>query len=266
MIKYIKFYNFGGQKMIIGSNAGHTKSGLGSGSIDLLSESICTRQINNYFIKGLSNINEHKVFDFTVDYSNNYLSEIVYLANKQKLDYAISHHLNHSDDNSANGVEVWIYDIHDKETYNLASRICEELSKIGFKNRGVKENKKFYWLKNTNAKAMIIEYLFCSNKKDVGLYNPQLLANSVIKAITNNYHIAEEIKKYKNGDYDTRAIVINTKGLGLNVRADRTSTSLSLGKLKEGQEIVVNYCLNNWFSTYALGKLGYISGEYIKLL
>ena len=172
MIKYIKFYNFGGQKMIIGSNAGHTKSGLGSGSIDLLSESICTRQINNYFIKVLSNIKEHKVFDCTVDYSNNYLSEIVYLANKQKLDYAISHHLNHSDDNSANGVEVWIYDIHDKETYNLASRICEELSKIGFKNRGVKENKKFYWQekKAYNHIAGLLEIRqskLCSNKPSI---------------------------------------------------------------------------------------------------
>ena len=41
--------------MIIGSNAGHTKSGVGSGAVGFLSESICTRQINNYFIKGIEN-------------------------------------------------------------------------------------------------------------------------------------------------------------------------------------------------------------------
>lgn len=187
-----------------------------------MSESICTRQINNYFIKGLSNNKNYKVIDCTVDYSSNYLNEATYLANKQKLDFAISHHLNHSNAPSSNGIEVWTYDLSDKNTYNLASRICEELSNLGFNITNI-----------TNS--------------------------SPVTEITN-------ITKYKNGDYDTRAIVVNTKNLGLNVRADRTQDSLSLGKLKEGQEIVVNYCLNNWFSTYALGKLGYVSGEYIKLL
>lgn len=258
--------------MILGSNAGHTKSGFGSGAVGFLSESICTRQINNYFMKGIEKLKEHKVIDCTIEFSGNYLSEAIAKANKQKLDYAISHHLNHSDSESANGVEVWVYDINDKKTYEVAERICDELSKLGFKNRGVKENKKFYWLKKTNAKAMIIEYLFCSNKKDVGLYNPEQLAkaciNGLLGTMLNVKPSSNQNNKYNyaNGDYDTRAIVVNTNNKGLIIREGRGTNSLPMDTFIEGQEITVNYCLNNWFSTYANGKLGYICGEYIKLI
>lgn len=256
--------------MIIGSNAGHTKSGVGSGAVGFLSESICTRQINNYFIKGIENLKKHRVIDCTIDYSENYLKECVSKANSQNLDYAISHHLNHSNDPNSNGVEVWVYDINDKATYKIADNICSEISKLGFKNRGVKENKNFYWLKNTKSKALIIEYFFCSNKKESSLYNPEKLANSCINGlllIPNVVTSTDNTKyTYVNGDYDTRAIVVNTNNKGLNVRESRGCDSLVISRLMEGQEITVNYCLNNWFSIYVKGKLGYVCGEYIKLI
>ena len=256
--------------MVIGSNAGHTKSGVGSGAVGFLSESICTRQINNYFMKGIEDSKNNKVIDCTVDYSENYLKESVSKANNQSLDYAISHDLNHSADPNSNGVEVWVYDINDKATYKIADNICMEISKLGFKNRGVKENKNFYWLKNTKSKALIIEYFFCSNKKESSLYNPEKLANACISGLLCIQNISNSDNKtkytYVNGDYDTRAIVVNTNNKGLNVRESRGCDSLVISKLMEGQEITVNYCLNNWFSIYVKGKLGYISGEYVKLI
>lgn len=71
---------------------------------------------------------------------------------------------------------------------------------------------------------------------------------------------------YKNGDYDCKAKVVRTNGTGLNVRSSRSASSTKLGNIKEGTIITVNYCKDNWFSTYHLGKLGFISGDYIELI
>ena len=158
--------------MKIANNNGHTLNGTGRGAIGFIDESICTRQIGKYFIEGMKSLN-HTVYDCTIDKSSNYLYEAVKEANKYNVDYAISHHLNCFADEKANGVEVLIYDLNDKETYKVAERICKEISKLGFKNRGVKQGNHLYWLRKNKSKAILIEYLFCSNNNDVSLYNPQ---------------------------------------------------------------------------------------------
>ncbi|MGL5711565.1 MAG: N-acetylmuramoyl-L-alanine amidase [Paraclostridium sp.] len=259
--------------MILGTNAGHTLKGLGSGAIGLLEESICTRQINNHFINYAKK--HHTVGNYTVDSSTDYLYDVVNMINKKTMDFAISHHLNCHDDVSANGVEIWIYDLNDKNTLKLANNILDELQKLGLKNRGVKESKKFYFLRATNPKALLIEYLFCSNKKDVSLYNPEKLAIATVDGInkfcgigptiiqTNNV----KLDKYKNGAYDKAAIVVNVENEDvLNVRSARDSKSRKVGSFANGQKIRVNYCLDNWFSTYSTGSLGFINGAYVKIL
>lgn len=254
--------------MKISNNEGHTLNGKGSGAIRYLNESICTRQIGKYF-REIMKKNNHTVYNCTIEKSNNYLYEAVKESNKYNVDYAISHHLNCSDDVEANGVEVWIYDIHDKVTYETASRICNELSKLGLKNRGVKESKEFYWIKNTKSKAMIIEYLFCSNKSDVDKYNPQKLAEAVFKGLTNTKSqgsVEDHKKIYPNGEYNCEAKVVNVGSKGLRIRAERNTSSEVLGKLLQGSIVEVDYCLNNWFSIWENGEKGFIYGEFIELL
>lgn len=71
---------------------------------------------------------------------------------------------------------------------------------------------------------------------------------------------------YKNGSYNRKAKVVSN-GSNLNVRDGRgTNGTNVIGKFKDGQIIEVSYCLNNWFSTWSLGKEGYVSGEFIVLL
>lgn len=258
--------------MKINNNNGHTISGNGSGAVGLLNESICTRQIGNHFVKGMKSLG-HTVYDCTIEKSTNYLFEAVNLANKNKVDYAISHHLNHVNDSSANGVEVWVYDLKDKETVAMANKICIELSKLGFKNRGVKESKTFYWIRKTNSKAMIIEYLFCSNNKDVSLYNPEVLANAVIKALT-NVTIGSSTPSgkitYVDGRYDCLAKVVNVGSSKLNVRKDRTTNSAVIWSIPKDTIIKVHDCKNNWFEICVHSdagiETGYVFGEYIQLM
>lgn len=253
--------------MIINNNAGHTLKGLGTGSIGYLNESYEVRNVSKHFVDNMKSLG-HIIYDCTVDQSNNYLSDIVSKANKRKSDLAISHHMNHVGYESGNGVEVWIYDLDDEVAYNYANRICEEIAKLGFKNRGVKENKDFYWLKYTKDRAMIIEYLFVSNRKDTQLYNAKKLADAVTNALVGKLPTTTlpTLNSYKNGDYNKSAVVVNTNGTGLNIRSERNSKSKILGKFNEGQVITVNYCLDNWFSTYSNGQLGFIYGAYVELL
>lgn len=261
--------------MKIVNNNGHTLNGKGSGSIGYLNESVCTRQIGKYFIEGMKSLG-HTVHNCTIDKSSNYLSEAVNQANKYIVDYAISHHLNHFSNEEANGVEVIVYDLKDEQTYKVAKRICDEIAKLGFRNRGVKENKGLYWLKKTTNKAMIIEYLFCSNKKDVSLYDPKKLADASIKGLTDCIPIVDTKlpvinnsnanKNYANGDYNCKGRVVNTNGDCLNIRAERNANSKVIGKLKEGSIVELDYCLDNWFSVWENGNKGFINGKYIEIL
>lgn len=256
--------------MKISNNNGHTITGKGTGAVGFLNESVETRNIGTYFVNGMRSLG-HTIYDCTIDKSNNYLKEAVDKANKYNCDYAITHHLNSSTNASGNGVEVWVYSLDNKEVVNQAKKICEEISKLGFKNRGVKESKKFYWLKHTNDKAMIIEYCFCSNEADSKKYNAKNMAYALIKALTNkdlNNSITIETNKnyqYDNGTYNKKATVVGTNGLGLNIREERNINSKIIGKFEEGQVIKVEYCLNNWFSTWSSGQQGFVNGSYLKL-
>lgn len=257
--------------MKIINNNGHTLNGKGSGAIGFLNESICTRQIGKHFVNELKKLG-HTVYDCTIDKSENYLSEAIKKANTYQVDYAITHHLNSHSNLEANGVEVVIYDLSDKVIHEVAKNICNEISKLGLKNRGVKENKSLYWLKHNKNKAMIIEYLFCSNKKDCGLYNPEKLAGACINGLLNTKLPIKPIKpiinpfEYKNGTYDCNARVINTNGESLNIRCERNANSKIIGKLQEGSIVKVSYCLDNWFSIWNNGKVGFINGKYVEIL
>lgn len=50
----------------------------------------------------------------------------------------------------------------------------------------------------------------------------------------------------------------NTAGRGTNHKVIKT--------IPKGTEFTVGYCLNNWFSTYDFGELGYLSGDYVELI
>lgn len=63
------------------------------------------------------------------------------------------------------GCEVITYD----SKFKQANDVLNNLVGLGFKNRGIKHNKRLYELKNTNCKAMIIEVCFVDSKADTDL-------------------------------------------------------------------------------------------------
>ena len=107
----------------------------------------------------------------TIQHEN--LTNIVKNHNVYKRDLDVSVHFNafrkSDEDGKTKGVEVLVYD-KDSKCYELAKKVCESISDLGFTNRGVKVVKNLYFLSHTEKPAMLIEVCFVDDKDDYVLY------------------------------------------------------------------------------------------------
>ena len=116
---------------------------------------------------------------------NGDLSYGVNKANNWGADLFVSIHFNKAYDiyNGCLGSEVCIY-----SKFDIAQRVVNELSKLGFKNRGQKVRNNLYELNHTKMKAMIIEVCFVEATEDVALYKKlghDLIGKTIAQAIAN---------------------------------------------------------------------------------
>ena len=72
---------------------------------------------------------------------------------------------------------------------NRLQRNVNAIAALGFKNRGVKINKKLYVLNHTKAPAMLIECCFVDDKDDVVLYDYKSIATAIVYGITGQQYI-----------------------------------------------------------------------------
>lgn len=169
--------------MKIGINCGHTVSRQpGCGAVGIIDESVETRTVGKALITKLKEMG-HTVVDCTNDYAsstNENLSKICKMANAQRLDIFVSIHFNAG---KGKGTEVYTYG---GMKHIEALNICENMSQLGFINRGVKDGSKLYVIHNTNAKAMLIEVCFVDTQSDVDLYkkNVSNIVNVIAEGIT----------------------------------------------------------------------------------
>lgn len=163
-------------------HAGHNKQGkIACGASDYIDESKECRIIRKKVAaflkkKGITVINT------TVNNGNsqsNVLARIVSACNAEKdADLHVSLHMNafkHSgEDGNTKGVEVHIKktteDIKNTTKYLVANKICKNIAKIGFTNRGVKYNDGLYFLNHTVKPAILVEICFVDDFDDAALY------------------------------------------------------------------------------------------------
>ncbi len=177
--------------MIINIHAGHNPDGkIGCGAVGLIKESTEARLVKDKVIAYLKEL-EHTVYDCTVDNGTSQtdvLDKIVTKCNAHTVDLDISIHFNsgrndYSGDGSIGGTEVWVYN-KSGTSYNYAKKICESISALGFRNRGVKTNTGLFVLANTNAQALLVECCFVDDKDDINIYNADKMAQAIVKGIT----------------------------------------------------------------------------------
>ena len=70
--------------------------------------------------------------------------------------------------------------------------ILKELELLGLRNRGLKERKDLYVIKNTIMPAIIVECAFVDSTSDMKDYNPKKAALAIYKGICTTFAIDEE--------------------------------------------------------------------------
>ena len=166
----------------ISINAGHTAAGAGYGAVYKgFRESEINRAVVAALIPKLKKLG-HTIHNSTVDKattSNAYLSQVVKSANHSGANLFLSIHCNASSAHTGYGVECWTYK---GEQHADAKRICANLSKLGFRNRGIKDGRNLCVVRDTYAKAILVELFFLDNYTDRKLYL-DLGADKIAQAI-----------------------------------------------------------------------------------
>lgn len=153
---------------IFTSNGGHSAKSPGAAGCGY-KEHEQARLMNAEFIKAMR-ARGHAVTDTTSDAANAtaVLQEQVAKANKvaggaRQLD--VSWHLNASGTGKATGTEVHYYS---DDAKAIAAAVSASIAKaLGLKDRGAKQSKGLYFLKNTRATAILIETCFIDNASDM---------------------------------------------------------------------------------------------------
>ena len=167
--------------MKIGVNDGHTLSGAGTGAVGIIKEGEHTRLVGEE-VRRLLKEKGIAVFNCTVDYAettNESLSLVVQQANREDLDWFISIHFNAG---GGKGVEVYTYE---GRQYQDAIDVCNNISALGFNNRGVKVGTGLYVIRRTKAKSMLIEVCFVDTE-DANKYlkvGHKAIAKAIVDAL-----------------------------------------------------------------------------------
>ena len=174
--------------MKIGVNDGHTLRGAGTGAVGIIKEGEHTRLVGEEVRKLLKEMGNN-VYNCTVDYAstvNESLSLVVQQANREDLDWFIAIHFNAG---GGKGVEVYTYE---GRQYQDAIDVCNNISALGFTNRGVKAGTGLYVIRKTKAKSMLIEVCFVDTD-DANKYlkvGYKAIAKAIVDALDN--HIVNE--------------------------------------------------------------------------
>ena len=154
------------------------------GASDIINEVAEARKVVNRIFELCNSmgIEVYKYHDTSSSSSQN-LSNIVNWHNQFKDGIDISIHFNayHHTSNSM-GTEVCYY-----SQSQLASQVSSAISKAsGLKNRGGKERKELYVLRNTNKPMILIEVCFCDSSYDVQKYQENFdnICLAIIQALT----------------------------------------------------------------------------------
>lgn len=159
-----------------------------SGAVGLVHESKEVRIIGKSVIKYLKGMG-HEVIDITYDKpksNSDSLNTRVNRANKHSnADVLISLHLN-AFNSKACGSEVLTYN---GKHMIQAERILNNLAKLGFTNRGIKNGtspRRLAMINSTKMPSMIIESFFVDSKADVDRYNKNkdAIARAIVEGVT----------------------------------------------------------------------------------
>lgn len=188
--------------MKINMHAGHNPDGkVACGATGFLKESTEARNVKNAAIKSLKAAG-HTAYDCTVNNGTSQgdiLRKIVAKCNVHTVDVDVSIHLNcGAGDKKGNGkttgVEVYIASENSKAK-EKATRICKEIAKLGFKNRGVKVRKDLYVLNHTKAPALLVECALWTTRTMRSCLMPERWRRRLLPVLPEKAQLRRRIKQ-----------------------------------------------------------------------
>ena len=152
-----------------------------SGAVGILSEEYCIESVGKLVISQLENLGYQIILcrPSFVHSVRNSLSFRCNTANKSKADLFISIHFN-AFNGAAHGSEVYAIS---KTGKQIARKILDGIVSMGYRDRGVKAGSRLHVLRNTKMVALLIEGCFIDSQKDINLFNPEVMANAIVKGI-----------------------------------------------------------------------------------
>ncbi|AJD31758.1 N-acetylmuramoyl-L-alanine amidase [Clostridium sporogenes] len=255
--------------MLFNLNPGHTLSGgdVGTRGINGLKEEVLTRQLVNEIDKELRG-RGHSTSICRVDYASTLqesLNKQVALCNSVNGDLNICIHFN----TTVGGYGSEIYTYNGKYLIE-ADRILKQLDKLGFRNRGIKDQP-LALTKRTKAKTIYIEVCFIDSSHDVAILNKYGM-NGIAKAIVNGVLGVSSNVSSKPVEENTNTGWINLDGKigtictpsGVNVREKKSTSSRILGTLPNGVKVQLYRKEGKWMHVYYPAHGGYIYSKYIR--
>lgn len=250
-------------------NTGHTLTGgdIGARGICGLKEEVLTRQLGAEIDKELRN-RGHKTHMCRVDHASTLsesLNKQVDLCNSINADLNIVVHFNKCA--GGYGSEVYTY----KGKYLVeADRVLKELNKLGFKNRGIK-NQSLALTRRTKAKTIYIEVCFIDNQQDVNILN-KYGVNGIAKSIVNgvlgtNGNVINNIRKSNDSSWinlDGKTGICTGEGVRVRSSKSTKDTSNVIGSLNIGDKIKLYRKEGDWIHIYYPRCGGYVYAKYIK--
>ncbi|GAB4173536.1 MAG: N-acetylmuramoyl-L-alanine amidase [Coleofasciculaceae cyanobacterium] len=110
----------------------------------------------------------------------NSLQQRCNIANSNRVDIYVSIHFN-SFNRQANGTEVFATSDRGRR---IALPVLNNIVKLGYANRGVKNGSHLYVLQYTNMPAILVECCFCDAQQDMNRYNADNLADAIVRGLT----------------------------------------------------------------------------------
>lgn len=256
--------------MLANLNAGHTLTGadVGTRGLNGSKEEILTRQLVKELEKEFK-AKGHKTNSVIVDHAatlDESLNKQVILCNRINANMNIVIHFN-SYLGKGYGTEIYTY----KGKYlPQADRVLNNMSKLGFRNRGIK-NAELALINNTAAETLYIEVCFIDNPTDVAILNKyglNTIAKAIVCGVLNiEFNVNGVSNNSNNNLYSLDGkLGIVTATSGLNVRQSKSTNSKILGVLTYGEKVRLFKKDGEWISIYYPEHGGYVSSDYIEIL
>lgn len=153
-----------------------------TGATGIRQEDDMTREVGTRVISKLRSLG-HTAIDCTPTRAasvTNSLWQRCNTANVNRVDLFVSIHFNKFN-GQVNGTEIFVVSDTGRQR---AQPVLNAIVAMGYFNRGLKNGAHLYVLRNTAAPAMLVECCFIDSRADMDRYNPDRMADAIVKGLT----------------------------------------------------------------------------------